>query len=39
MDLEQNDWEQLTKKECLGIMKSMDSGKSPGRDGLPAEFY
>ena len=29
----------LTKKECLEAIKSMESEKSPGTDGLPAEFY
>ena len=29
----------LTKKECLEALKSMDSDKSPGTDGLPVEFY
>lgn len=29
----------LTEKECLEAVKSMESGKSPGTDGLPAEFY
>ena len=29
----------LTEKECLEAVKSMESGKSPGKDGLPAEFY
>ena len=29
----------LTEKECLGAVKAMESGKSPGTDGLPAEFY
>ena len=26
-------------KECLNALKDMDSGKTPGIDGLPAEFY
>ena len=30
---------QLTEKECLEALKSMDSDKTPGTDGLPAEFY
>jgi len=25
--------------ECAEAMKSKDSGKTPGSDGLPAEFY
>ena len=29
----------LTKVECLKALKEMNSGKSPGTDGLPAEFY
>ena len=29
----------LTAKECLEAVKLMESGKSPGTDGLPAEFY
>ena len=29
----------LTEKECLEAVKSMELGKSPGTDGLPAEFY
>ena len=29
----------LTEKECLEAVKSMESGKSPGTVGLPAEFY
>jgi len=29
----------LTEKECLEAVKSMESCKSPGTDGLPAEFY
>ena len=29
----------LTEKECLEAVKSMESGKSPGTDGLPTEFY
>jgi len=29
----------LTKAECLEALKSMDSDKSPGSDGLPADFY
>ena len=30
---------QLTAKECLGSLKDMAAGKSPGTDGLPCEFY
>ena len=29
----------LTEKECLEALKTMEPGKSPGTDGLPAEFY
>ena len=29
----------LTEKECLAALKTMDSNKTPGTDGLPAEFY
>ena len=29
----------LTKTECLKALKEMDSNKTPGSDGLPAEFY
>ena len=29
----------LTEVECLESLKSMESNKSPGSDGLPAEFY
>ena len=29
----------LTEAECLESLKSMASNKSPGSDGLPAEFY
>ena len=29
----------MTEKECLEALKTMESGKSPGTDGLPAEFY
>ena len=29
----------LTEKECLEAVKSMESGKSPGTGGLPAELY
>ena len=29
----------LRKKECLEALKSMDSDKSPGTDGLPVEFF
>ena len=39
-DYEQNACEgSLTEKECLKALKSMDSEKTPGTDGLPAEFY
>ena len=37
---EQNECEGLlTEAECLESLKSMESNKSPGSDGLPAEFY
>ena len=29
----------LTERECLKALKTMDAGKTPGSDGLPAEFY
>ena len=29
----------LTERECLEAVKSMESGKSPSIDGLPAELY
>ena len=29
----------LTKPECLESLKSMAPDKSPGTDGIPAEFY
>ena len=29
----------LTEKECLAALKTMDSNKTPGTDGLPAGFY
>ena len=29
----------LSAEECLVSLKTMESGKSPGTDGLPAEFY
>ena len=29
----------LTEEECLEALKDMDSGKTPGTDGLPAEVY
>ena len=29
----------LTKEECLNSLKTMASDKTPGTDGLPAEFY
>ena len=28
----------LTEKECLEALMSMDPNKTPGTDGLPAEF-
>ena len=37
---EQNECEGLlTEAECLESLKSMELNKSPGSDGLPAEFY
>ena len=29
----------LTAAECLESLKTMDSNKSPGTDGIPADFY
>ena len=29
----------LTVKECYEVLTGMDTGKSPGIDGLAAEFY
>ena len=29
----------LTKEECYASLKSFSKGKSPGTDGLTAEFY
>ena len=29
----------LTKMECLQALKTMEPNKTPGSDGLPAEFY
>ena len=29
----------LTEKECLEALKDMRTEKTPGTDGLPAEFY
>ena len=29
----------LSATECLESLKTMESGKSPGTDGFPAEFY
>jgi len=29
----------LTQKECFEALKKMESDKTPGTDGLPAEFY
>ena len=29
----------LTEQECLKALKRMDREKTPGTDGLPAEFY
>ena len=29
----------LTQEECFEALKNMESDKTPGTDGLPAEFY
>ena len=29
----------MTKEECLRAVKEMERNKTPGSDGLPAEFY
>ena len=29
----------LTEQECLKALRSMDRDKTPGTDGLPADFY
>ena len=29
----------VTVSECLGVLKTKESNKSPGSDGFPAEFY
>ena len=29
----------ISEKECLEALKSMQNGKTPGLDGLPADFY
>ena len=29
----------LTAAECLESLKTMESNKTPGTDGIPAEFY
>ena len=29
----------LTEAECFASLKTMTSNKTPGSDGLPAEFY
>ena len=29
----------LSERECFEAVKSMESGKSPGTDGLPVEFH
>ena len=29
----------LTERECLAALKTMEQGKTPASDGLPAEFY
>ena len=37
---EQKIWEgPVTQNECANALKDMDSDKTPGTDGLPAEFY
>ena len=39
-DIERNSCEgELTPEECLLALKSMDNNKTPGSDGLPADFY
>ena len=39
-DEERNNCEGLlTERECLTALKTMEVGKTPGSDGLPAEFY
>ena len=39
-DIERNTCEgELTPEECLLALKSMDNNKTPGADGLPADFY
>ena len=39
-DEERNNCEGLlTERECLAALKTMELGKTPGSDGLPAEFY
>ena len=39
-DMERNSCEgELTSEECLIALKSMDNSKTPGSDGLPADFY
>ena len=39
-DEERNNCEGLlTERECLAAQKTMEQGKTPGSDGLPAEFY
>ena len=30
---------ELKDKECLAALKAMENNKSPGNDGIPAEFY
>ena len=29
----------LTETECVSSLKQVDDSKTPGTDGLPAEFY
>ena len=39
-DIERKSCEgEITPGECLLALKSMDNNKTPGSDGLPAEFY
>ena len=39
-DEERNNCEGLlTERECLAALKTIELGKTPGSDGLPAEFY